>query len=147
MKQIQRIVANAREKWRIPGEARTLQPTIGEVLEDEPAPETQESMEPIGPQDEPTKQENLSSWQTKPSTLLALSPEEEECDSPDEDKFDNPLIAYLRGKSTLEIFNEELEPGDQIIAYMQGEPVIRVFDPLLTPDLSSFSEPEYSYGR
>ena len=57
-----------------------------------------------------------------------LSPDEEDCDPPDEDEFENLLIAHLRGKSALEIFNEELEPGDWIIAYAQGEPVIGIFD-------------------
>ena len=76
-----------------------------------------------------------------------LSPDKEDCDPPDKNEIENPLIAHLRGKSALEIFDEELEPGDRIIAYAQGEPVIGIFDPLLTPNPPSFNEPEYSYRQ
>ena len=147
MKQIQRIMAKTREKWGILGETRSPQPTVKEIPNEELAPETQENTEPIGPQDKPTDRGKLSSQQTEPDTLPALSPNEEEYDPPDEDKFNSLLIAYLRGKSTLEIFNEELEPGDRIIAYVQGEPIIGIFDPLSAPNPPPFQEPKYSYGQ
>ena len=145
--QVRRIVAKAREKWGMLGKERTPQPTIEEIPDEEPTIKTHDDAEPIGPQDEPFNQKDHPSRQITPDALPTLSPDEEECDPPDESELDNPIIAYLRGKSALEIFDEELEPGDRIIAYTQGEPVIGIFDPLSTPNPSSFQPPEYSYGQ
>ena len=100
------------------GKAKTPWATIKEVPDEGPIIETYDDAEPIGPHNKSTNQGNHPSRQYEPDILPELSPNMEHHDPPNEGEFDNLLITYLRGKSTLEIFNEELEPGDQVIAYI-----------------------------